>query len=72
MKNKAIVTDIADKILNVGDEVAFIMPGCLYLRVGKIVDFTPKMAKIEFDFMSLSLCWYGETGKRSTFRPCRC
>lgn len=41
--------DVAKKTLNIGDEVVFIMPGFLYLRVGKIVDFTPKMAKIEYD-----------------------
>lgn len=47
---RGFVRDIAKKLLNVGDEVAFIVPGCLYLRVGKIVDFTPKMAKIEYEW----------------------
>lgn len=42
--------DVAKKDLNIGDDVVFIMPGFLYLRVGKIVDFTPKMAKIECDY----------------------
>lgn len=42
--------DIAGQTLNVGDEVAFIIVGNPTLKVGKIIGFTPKMAKIEYQF----------------------
>ena len=43
-----VYKDAANRILKVGDKVAFVMPNYRTMRIGKILKFTPKMVTIEY------------------------